>query len=101
MVASRFDSIECNVSSREFHTITGSYKGKRISIVSHGIGTDNIDIVLNELDALANIDFETRQEKDTFPSAHPRHASAPRAACRTRLLSAPTLQPSTPSASTV
>ena len=57
MVASRFDSIECNVSSREFHTITGSYKGKRISIVSHGIGTDNIDIVLNELDALANIDF--------------------------------------------
>jgi len=66
MVASRFDSIECNVSSREFHTITGSYKGKRISIVSHGIGTDNIDIVLNELDALANIDFETRQEKDTF-----------------------------------
>ena len=66
MVASRFDSIECNVSSREFHTITGSYKGKRISIVSHGIGTDNIDIVLNELDALSNIDFETRQEKDTF-----------------------------------
>ena len=66
IVASRFDSIECNVSSREFHTITGSYKGKRISIVSHGIGTDNIDIVLNELDALANIDFETRQEKDTF-----------------------------------
>ena len=66
MVASRFESIECNVSSREFHTITGSYKGKRISIVSHGIGTDNIDIVLNELDALANIDFETRQEKDTF-----------------------------------
>ena len=66
MVASRFDSIECNVSSREFHTITGTYKGKRISVVSHGIGTDNIDIVLNELDALANIDFETRQEKDTF-----------------------------------
>ena len=66
MVASRFDSIECNVSSREFHTITGAYKGKRISVVSHGIGTDNIDIVLNELDALANIDFETRQEKDTF-----------------------------------
>ena len=66
MVASRFDSIECNVSSREFHTITGTYKGKRISVVSHGIGTDNIDIVLNELDALANIDFETRQEKDSF-----------------------------------
>lgn len=66
MVAQRFDSIECNVSSREFHTITGLYRGKRISVVSHGIGTDNIDIVLNELDALANIDFETRQEKDTF-----------------------------------
>ena len=66
MVASRFDSIECNVSSREFHTITGLYRGKRISVVSHGIGTDNIDIVLNELDALANIDFETRQEKEHF-----------------------------------
>lgn len=66
MVASRFDSIECNVSSREFHTITGTFRGKRISVVSHGIGTDNIDIVLNELDALANIDFATRQEKETF-----------------------------------
>ena len=66
MVASRFDSIECSVSSREFHTITGLYRGKRISVVSHGIGTDNIDIVLNELDALANIDFETRQEKEHF-----------------------------------
>nr|WP_314661089.1 nucleoside phosphorylase [uncultured Porphyromonas sp.] len=64
MVASRFDRIECNVSSREFHTITGYYQGKRITVVSHGIGTDNIDIVLNELDALANIDFETRQIKD-------------------------------------
>lgn len=66
MVASRFDHIECNVTSREFHTITGLYKGKRISVVSHGIGTDNIDIVLNELDALANIDFDTRQEKEFF-----------------------------------
>lgn len=66
MVASRFELIECNVSSREFHTITGTYHGKRISVVSHGIGTDNIDIVLNELDALANIDFETRQEKENF-----------------------------------
>ena len=64
MVASRFDRIECNVSSREFHTITGYYQGKRITVVSHGIGTDNIDIVLNELDVLANIDFETRQIKD-------------------------------------
>lgn len=64
MVASRFERIESNVSSREFHTITGYYQGKRITVVSHGIGTDNIDIVLNELDALANIDFETRQIKD-------------------------------------
>lgn len=64
MVASRFERIECNVSSREFHTITGYYQGKRITVVSHGIGTDNIDIVLNELDALVNIDFETRQIKD-------------------------------------
>ena len=65
MVASFFDegSIECNVQSREFHTITGKYKGKRITCVSTGIGTDNCDIVLNELDALANIDFETRTEK--------------------------------------
>lgn len=65
MVASYFDkgSEECNIQSREFHTITGRYKGKRISCISTGIGTDNIDIVLNELDALANIDFETRQEK--------------------------------------
>ena len=65
IVASFFDegSIECNVQSREFHTITGKYHGKRISCVSTGIGTDNIDIVMNELDALANIDFNTRTEK--------------------------------------
>lgn len=66
LVASRFDTIETNVTSREFHTITGTYKGKRITVLSHGIGTDNIDIVVNELDALANIDFETRQAKDEF-----------------------------------
>ena len=65
-VASYFDSIECEVSSREFHTITGTYKGKRITTLSHGIGTDNIDIVLNELDALANIDFGTRTVKPEF-----------------------------------
>ena len=66
MVASFFDegSIECDIQSREFHTITGKYKGKRISCISTGIGTDNCDIVLNELDALANIDFTTRTEKD-------------------------------------
>ena len=65
LVASHFDSQECEVESREFHTITGSYQGKRISVVSTGIGCDNIDIVMNELDALANIDFTTREEKDT------------------------------------
>ena len=64
-VAAHFESIECEVSSREFHTITGVYKGKRITVQSHGIGCDNIDIVMNELDALANIDFNTREEKDT------------------------------------
>lgn len=65
-VASRFDSVECNVSNREFHTMTGLYKGKRVSVVSHGIGTDNIDIVLNELDALKNINFETRTINPVF-----------------------------------
>ena len=62
-VAAHFDSIECEVQSREFHTITGTYKGKRITCQSHGIGCDNIDIVMNELDTLANIDYETRTEK--------------------------------------
>lgn len=65
-VAGYFDSRECEVSSREFHTITGRYKGKRMTVVSHGIGTDNIDIVLNELDALANIDLATRTVKPDF-----------------------------------
>ncbi len=64
LVASHFDSQECDIESREFHTITGMYRGKRISVVSTGIGCDNIDIVLNELDALANIDFHTRMEKE-------------------------------------
>lgn len=57
LVASHFDSIECEVESREFHSITGLYSGKRITVTSTGIGCDNIDIVLNEMDALANIDF--------------------------------------------
>lgn len=67
MVASNFDegSIECNVQNREFHTITGRYHGKRITCISTGIGTDNCDIVMNEIDALANIDFTTRVEKAT------------------------------------
>lgn len=63
LIASFFDSTECEVTSREFHTITGTYKGKRITALSHGIGPDNIDIVLNELDALKNIDFQTRELK--------------------------------------
>ncbi len=62
-VAQHFDSLECDIESREFHTITGTYRGKRITVVSTGIGCDNIDIVVNELDALANIDFETRTER--------------------------------------
>ena len=61
-VATHFDSKECEVSNREFHSITGSYNGKRITVLSTGIGCDNIDIVMNELDALANIDFTTRTE---------------------------------------
>lgn len=64
LVASHFDTKECEVSNREFHTITGQYKGKRITALSTGIGCDNIDIVMNELDALANIDFTTRTEND-------------------------------------
>lgn len=64
-VATHFSEQECEVSSREFHSITGTYQGKRITVLSTGIGCDNIDIVMNELDALANIDFDTRTEKDT------------------------------------
>lgn len=63
LVASHFDSKECEVESREFHTVTGMCKGKRITVISTGIGCDNIDIVLNEVDALANIDFCTRTER--------------------------------------
>ncbi|MFW9602255.1 MAG: nucleoside phosphorylase [Prevotella sp.] len=63
LVASHFEEQECEVQSREFHSITGTYKGKRITVQSTGIGCDNIDIVLNEMDALANIDFTTRHEK--------------------------------------
>lgn len=68
LVASHFEKVECDIQSREFHTITGSYQGKRISVVSTGIGCDNIDIVMNELDALANIDFTTRHEKSQLKS---------------------------------
>ena len=65
LVASHFTDKECDIQSREFHTVTGTYKEKRITVLSTGIGCDNIDIVMNELDALANIDFNTRSENDT------------------------------------
>ncbi len=63
MIAKHFDKIEHHVQNREFITKTGYYKGKRITALATGIGTDNIDIVVNELDALANVDLSTRQEK--------------------------------------
>lgn len=63
IIAAMFDSIECTVESREFRTATGLYHGKRITVQSTGIGCDNIDIVMNELDTLANIDYQTRTEK--------------------------------------
>ncbi len=63
MVASYFDQIDYDVHSREFHSIGGRYKGKQIMCVSHGIGPDNIEIVITELDALANVDFKTRKVK--------------------------------------
>jgi len=62
-VAEYFDTIEFETQKREFRTITGTYRGKRITVLSTGIGPDNIDIVMNELDALVNIDLKTRQVK--------------------------------------
>lgn len=85
LVASHFDSKECETSNREFHTITGLYKGKRITALSTGIGCDNIDIVMNELDALSNIDFKTRTER-------PEH----RALTLVRVGTCGGLQPNTP-----
>jgi len=85
LVASHFDSKECETSNREFHTITGQYKGKRITALSTGIGCDNIDIVMNELDALSNIDFKSRTEK-------PEH----RALTLVRVGTCGGLQPNTP-----
>ena len=64
VIASFFDEQTFEVSSREFHTIGGTFKGKPIMCISHGIGPDNIDIVITELDALANLDFETREIKE-------------------------------------
>ncbi len=66
LVASFFDSVECEVSNREFNTVTGTYKGRRMTVLSTGIGIGNIDICVTELDALANIDFATRQVKPNF-----------------------------------
>ena len=65
-VTKHFDNIEFTTQKREFRTTTGTYKNKRISVISTGIGSDNIDIVLNELDALANIDLSTRKIKENF-----------------------------------
>jgi uridine phosphorylase len=62
-VTKHFETIEFETQNREFKTQTGIFKGKRISVISTGIGSDNIDIVLNELDALVNIDFKTREIK--------------------------------------
>lgn len=66
LVASHFDSVEAEAENREFKSVTGQCRGKRVTALSTGIGCDNIDIVVNELDALANIDFSTRCERDAF-----------------------------------
>ena len=68
LVASFFDKKEFETRKREFHTITGTYKGTRFTVISTGIGPDNIDIVLNELDALVNIDLEKRTVKEQLTS---------------------------------
>ena len=67
-ISKHFDNIEFETQKREFKTVTGTYKGKRFSVISTGIGPDNIDIVVNELDALVNIDFETRTIKKELTS---------------------------------
>ena len=67
-ISKYFDSIDFKIQKREFKTHTGTYKGKRLSVISTGIGPDNIDIVLNELDALVNIDLNTRQPKEKLTS---------------------------------
>jgi uridine phosphorylase len=67
-VTKHFDSVDFTTHKREFHTQTGTYKGKKITVISTGIGTDNIDIVFNELDALVNIDLEKREIKSKLTS---------------------------------
>lgn len=69
-IASNFEKIDFSIQNREFKTITGWFNGKRLTVISTGIGTDNIDIVLNELDALANIDLKTRTIKTEHKSLH-------------------------------
>ena len=66
MISEYFDEKECEIANREFLTVTGKYKGKRMTVMSTGIGIGNIDIAVTELDALANIDFESRQVKENF-----------------------------------
>ncbi|MFU8842569.1 MAG: nucleoside phosphorylase [Bacteroidales bacterium] len=68
LITAHFDHIEFRNENREIHTQTGTCKGKRITVMSTGMGPDNIDIVINELDALVNIDFKTRKEKETKTS---------------------------------
>lgn len=68
MITNFFSSTEFKIQNREFVSVTGIYNSQRITVVSTGIGTDNIDIVINELDALANIDFKTREIKDEIKS---------------------------------
>jgi len=67
-ITKHFDSIEFSIQKREFKTQTGTYKGKRLTVISTGIGPDNIDIVINELDALVNIDLQTRKPKENLTS---------------------------------
>ena len=67
-ISKHFNPIECRIQNREFVTHTGTYRGKRITALSTGIGCDNIDIVVNELDALVNIDFEKREIKENHTS---------------------------------
>ncbi len=64
LIASRFESVECRVENREFRTVTGEYRGRRMSVISTGIGVGNVDICVTELDALVNIDFESRRVRE-------------------------------------
>ena len=68
MFSTLFDKIDYEVSSRELHTIGGEFRGQKVMCISHGIGPDNIEIVLTELDALVNVDFKTRKVKETHLS---------------------------------